>query len=243
VGRTNGAAGGAGGGNGGNASTNTTLWPMTYQRFWLANAGDCVDCYGGPGVAGANSGGGGGQFGSAVTLICGQIVGTDGIHTGVITTSAGASYGPTGNSTGAGGGGGAAPVALSSQGAVTTWPIVNMAGGPGGLTTVPFTAGVGGTCTSPPKATLGVSAGALSGTCTVVQAGAGCGTGANMRWPIIGGGGTQTTAAVVPTWSSGTLASCTVTPGDSAGYTATTYTNAGNGGDGAAGYPLEYSGW
>jgi hypothetical protein len=134
-------------------------------------------------------------------------------------------------------------VILSSQATVTTWPSVYVAGGPGGLATVPEAVATSGTCTSQPKATLGVTSGALSGTCTVVQAGVGCGTGTGITWNILGGGGTAGTAAINPTWSSGALASCTVTPGTSSGYTAATYTTSGAGGDGGAGWYAEFQGW
>jgi hypothetical protein len=108
---------------------------------------------------------------------------------------------------------------------------------------VPEAAATSGTCTSQPKATLGVTSGALNGTCTVVQAGAGCGTGANVAWNVLGGGGTLGTATINPIWSSGSLASCTVTPGTSSGYTAATYTTSGTGGDGGAGWYAEFQGW
>jgi hypothetical protein len=111
------------------------------------------------------------------------------------------------------------------------------------LATVPEAVATGGSCTKQPKATLGVTSGALNGACTVVQAGAGCGTGTGVAWSILGGGGTAGTAVVNPAWSGGTLASCTVTPGTSSGYTAATYTTAGTGGDGGNGWAAEYQGW
>jgi hypothetical protein len=117
--------------------------------------------------------------------------------------------------------------ALPGSNTTTTW------------TSVPQALATGGSCTSPPKALLGVLAGALSGTCTVVQSGAGCGTGTGITWNILGGGGTAGTATVNPTWSGGALASCTVTAGSSSGYTATEYATAGNGGDGGGGWYKE----
>ena len=133
-------------------------------------------------------------------------------------------------------------VVLSSQAAVSNWPAIRVAGGPGALSTVPEALGVGGTCTTQPKVTLGLTGGAFS-SCAVAQAGAACGTGAGLSWKFLGGGGTQTTAAINPTWSGGALTSCTVTAGDSAGYTATTYTSSGNGGDGGNGWYAEFQGW
>ncbi|MGC9158746.1 MAG: hypothetical protein ACP5FH_07110, partial [Terracidiphilus sp.] len=157
---------------------------------------------------------------------------------GLIDASAMYGNPPSANSTGAGSGGGGGVVILSSQTAVSTWPAISVAGGPGGLVTVPEAVGTGGSCTSEPKATLAVTSGALSG-CTVVQAGAGCGTGANVTLNVVGGGGTGGT--VTPTWSGGALSSCTASGGS--GYTATTYTTAGTGGDGGSGWSAEFAGW
>jgi hypothetical protein len=171
-------------------------------------------------------------------LICASIVGTDGTHTGVINVSGGYGNPPSVNSTGAGSGGGGGVVILSSQQTVSTWPTLNYAVGPGGLVTVPYAIGTGGTCTSQPKATLGVSGSALN-SCTVTQAGAGCGTGTGSNWNILGGGGNGGT--ITPVFSGGALASCTASGGS--GYTATTYTTAGTGGDGGPGFSAEFSGW
>ena len=167
--------------------------------------------------------------------MCASLDGTG----GVIDASGGFGSQAATNSTGAGSGGGGGVVILSSKAAVITWPTIYVAGGPGGLATVPEAVATGGTCTSQPKATLGVSSGALSGTCTVAQAGAGCGTGAGITWNILGGGGTGGT--VTPTWSGGALASCTASGGS--GYTAATYTTAGKGGDGAPGWYQEFQNW
>jgi hypothetical protein len=134
-------------------------------------------------------------------------------------------------------------VILSSEATVSTWPAIYVAGGPGAVVTVPEALGVGGTCTTQPKATLGVTSGALNGTCTVVQAGAGCGTGTGLTWSVLGGGGTLGTGTVNPTWNSGSLASCTTTAGTSTGYTAATYTTSGTGGDGGPGWYAEFQGW
>jgi hypothetical protein len=242
VGLSGGSAGGSNGGNGGNGYQPL---PTSWIRSYLNSnpSGDGVWAIGTPGQQGANSGGAAGTGGSPVTLICAAITGTDGTHTGIINTSGGAGSPPAGNSTGAGSGGGGAPVVLSSQAAVGTWPALYYAGGPGGLVNVPYATWTGGSCTSPAKATLGASAGALSGSCTVVQAGSGCGTGAGTALQVLGGGGTLGTGTVTPTWSGGALASCTATAGTSSGYTATTYTTAGTGGDGAPGWYAEFSGW
>jgi hypothetical protein len=242
VGLSGGSAGGSNGGNGGNGYQPL---PTSWIRSYLNSnpSGDGVWAIGTPGQQGANSGGAAGTGGSPVTLICAAITGTDGTHTGIINTSGGAGSPPAGNSTGAGSGGGGAPIVLSSQAAVSTWPTLYYAGGPGGLVNVPYATWTGGSCTSPAKATLGASASALSGSCTVVQAGSGCGTGAGTALQILGGGGTPGTGTVTPTWSGGALASCTATAGTSSGYTATTYTTAGTGGDGAPGWYAEFSGW
>jgi hypothetical protein len=94
--------------------------------------------------------------------------------------------------------------------------------------------------TTEPVLGLAVSAGALSGTCTVLVAGASSATGsaapANWNYAVVGGGGTVGTAVVTPVWSSGAVASCTITAGSSSGYTAATYSISGTGGNGAAGY-------
>jgi hypothetical protein len=241
-----GAAGAANGGNGTNGSSGacapSNCTYLSIQRAALQSGGaqDAQWFTGAYGPQGANSGGLGGTGGNHVTLICGSIT-WDGINVGTVDASGGYGAPSTANSTGAGPGGGGGVVILSSQQAVTQWPNVYVAGGPGGLVTVPDVVAVGGSCTSPPKATLGVSGGAFSGACTVVQAGAGCGTGAGITWDFLGGGGTAGTAVMNPTWSSGALASCTVTPGTSSGYTATTYTPSGTGGDGLYGWYAEYA--
>jgi hypothetical protein len=200
----------------------------------MAGGLDGMDITGSTGLQGANSGGLGGEPGSGVVLTCGAINGSG----GVIDASAGYANPPTANSTGAGSGGGGGAVILSSQLAVSTWPAIYVAAGPGALATVPQTLATGGTCTTQPKATLGVTSGALS-SCTVVQAGAGCGTGAGMTWNIVGGGGTG--GAITPTWNHGVLASCTASGGS--GYTAASYTTSGAGGDGGAGWFAEFQGW
>jgi hypothetical protein len=231
------AAGAASGGNG----VNGNPFSANQQRFLLNLVGAVDGMYltGSGGVQGANSGGAGSEPGSGFVAMCGSINGSGGV-----IDASGANGGPAAaNSTGAGSGAGGGVVILSSQAAVSNWPAVYTAGGPGGLVTVPNAVATSGTCTSPPKATLGVTSGALSGTCAVVQAGAGCGTGTGVVWKVLGGGGTQGTATVNPTWSGGTLASCTVTPGTSSGYTAATYTTAGTGGDGGVGWSAEYAGW
>jgi hypothetical protein len=235
-----GTAGAASGGNGG--AGYSLIWPPYLQRALVnttAGLMDGLNLYGSTGQAGANTGGSYGEAGLGFTATCASLDGTG----GVIDASGGPGGPSATNSTGAGSGGGGGVVILSSQATVTTWPSVYVAGGPGGLATVPEAVATSGTCTSQPKATLGVTSGALSGTCTVVQAGVGCGTGTGITWNILGGGGTAGTAAINPTWSSGALASCTVTPGTSSGYTAATYTTSGAGGDGGAGWYAEFQGW
>ena len=236
-------AGTAGAASGGNGTNGTGLeWSPYLQRAAVntsASSLDGLELVGGVGQQGGSSGGMGGQAGGGFVAMCASLDGTG----GVIDASGGPGKPPAANSTGAGSGGGGGVVILSSQASVTTWPAVYVAGGPGGLVTVPEAVATSGTCTTQPKATLGVTSGAFSGTCTVVQAGAGCGTGTGVVWNILGGGGTAGTAVVNPTWSSGTLASCTVTPGTSSGYTAATYTTAGTGGDGGNGWYAEFAGW
>jgi hypothetical protein len=235
-----GTAGAASGGNGGNG--NGLQWAPSLQRAVLNGSAGLVDglrLMGSTGVTGGSTGGTGGEGGTGAAFMCASLDGTG----GVIDASGGPGNPPAANSTGAGSGGGGGVVILSSQATVTTWPSVYVAGGPGGLATVPEAVATGGSCTTQPKATLGVSSGALSGTCTVVQAGAGCGTGAGITWNILGGSGTAGTAAITPVWSSGALASCTATPGTSSGYTAATYTTSGTGGDGGNGWYAEFQGW
>jgi hypothetical protein len=228
-----GNAGSSSGGSGGvGASYNSSV-----QRA-LTNSGagglDGMFLTGGTGVQGGNSGGAGGYPGGGVVLMCGSINGTG----GVIDLSGAYGMPPAANSTGAGSGGGGGVGILSSQAAVSNWPAIYVAGGPGGLVTVPEALGTSGTCTTQPKVTLGVSGGALN-SCTVAQAGAGCGTGANVTFNTVGGSGTGGT--ITPTWSGGALASCTASGGS--GYTAATYTTAGAGGDGGNGWYAEFAGW
>jgi hypothetical protein len=186
------------------------------------------------GLQGGNSGGTGGEPGGGMAAICGSINGTG----GVIDASGAYGNPSAANSTGAGSGGGGGVVVLSSQAAVSNWPAIYAAGGPGGLDTVPQALATSGSCTTQPKVTLGVTSGALS-SCTVVQAGSGCGTGTNVNFNVLGGGGTGGT--VTPAWSGGALASCTASGGS--GYTAAAYTTSGNGGDGGNGWYAEFQGW
>jgi hypothetical protein len=229
-----GSAGAASGGNGGNGSgMEFAHFPRVFANT-TAGTLDGMFLSGATGIQGGSSGGTGGSAGQGFVAMCASLNGTG----GVIDASGGAGNPPAANSTGAGSGGGGGVVILSSAAAVTTWPTISISGGPGGLVTVPEMAATGGTCTSQPKATLGVTSGALS-SCTVVQAGAGCGTGTGVILHILGGGGTGGT--VTPTWSGGTLASCTASGGS--GYTAATYTTAGTGGDGGPGWSAEFQSW
>jgi len=238
-----GTAGATSGGNGGNGNSQANIWNSTGAHVGLLSAGGNHGQFqtGGAGGAGGSSGGTAGNSGGSVVLICASITGT-----GTIDVSG--SYGSpsVGNNTGAGGGGGGGMIILSSQAAETYTLNTYVAGGPGSLAgTVGYPEAVwtGGTATSPAKALLGATAGALNGTCTVQQAGAGYGTGAGTTAYILGGGGTQGTATVNATWSDGSLQSCTVTPGTSSGYTAGTYTGSGAGGDGGNGIAYQFSGW
>jgi hypothetical protein len=233
-----GTAGTASGGNGGNGAS----YVVQFQRAFLnSNAGgaDGLFTTGATGTQGGSTGGTGGLGGSGIVMMCGSINGTG----GVIDASAAYGNPPSANATGAGSGGGGGLVILSSEAAVATWPTIYVAGGPGGLVTVPEALATSGSCTTQPKATLGVTSGALNGTCTVVQAGAGCGTGAGINWNVVGGGGTLGTGTVNPTWSGGALASCTTTAGTSSGYTSATYITAGTGVDGGNGWIAEFAGW
>ena len=166
-----GSAGAASGGAGGaGSSASATTW----QKIWTnANSTDGLYMTGTSGGQGGSSGGAGGNAGDAVNLICGAITGTDGTHTGIINVSGQPGTPAAANSIGSGGGGGGGVAILSSQKAVSTWPTIYDAGGPGALATIPQALGVGGSCTTQPKATLGVTSGSLNGTCTVIQAGAG----------------------------------------------------------------------
>ena len=233
-----GAGGAAAGGNGSSAYFN--LSPTSWRAYYgTAGFTDGSGLVGGPGGAGGSGGGAGGNAATGINLICNSIVGTDGTHTGTIDASGSPGAPPTANSEGAGGGGGGASIILSSQSTVTTWPNTFDAPGSGGICTVPESAAEGGSCTTEPIVSLGVTSGALS-SCTVVTAGAGCGTGTGVNWTVLGGGGTGGT--ITPTWSGGTLASCTASGGS--GYTAATYTTCGTGGAGTpAPFVLEYAGW
>jgi hypothetical protein len=229
-----GTAGAASGGNGGNGSGLSNAYFARTFANTTAGLLDGLFLMGSTGMQGGSTGGVGGGAGQGFVAMCASLDGTG----GVVDASGGAGAPPSANSTGAGSGGGGGVVILSSAASVTTWPTISVSGGPGGLVTVPEMLATGGTCTTQPKATLGVTSGALS-SCTVVQAGAGCGTGTGVTMNILGGGGTGGT--VTPTWSGGTLASCTASGGS--GYAAATYTTAGTGGDGGPGWSAEFQGW
>jgi hypothetical protein len=236
IGTNGGTAGVVSGGNGSSGAT-----PSSIIQRAVSNSGLGVDGMGLSGAAGKQGGSTGGALGNpglGFTLICAAISGTDGTHTGIIDLSGQYGMPPAANSTGAGSGGGGGAAIFSSQSTVSTWPTIYVAGGPGGLVTVPEALGTSGSCTTQPKVTVGVTSGALS-SCTVAQAGAGCGTGTNVTFNILGGGGSGGT--ITPTWSGGALASCTASGGS--GYTAATYTTAGTGGDGGNGWYSEFQGW
>jgi len=230
-----GSAGASSGGNGGSGNTVSSASNSTPLRNVLANGGSTDGQFigGTPGKAGGSSGGAAGNGGAGLTLICGSISGT-----GTIDMSGGYGTPAAANSTGSGSGGAGGIAILSSQATVSSWPTIYAAGGPGGLATVPQALATSGSCTTQPKVTLGVTSGALS-SCAVVQAGANCGTGTNVKFNVLGGGGSGGT--VTPTWSGGALASCTASGGS--GYTAATYTTSGAGGDGGNGWYAEFQGW
>jgi hypothetical protein len=201
---------------------------------------DGLGMNGSPGVRGANSGGLGGEPGAGIVLICKSISGA-----GVIDVSGGPGNPPAANATGAGSGGGGGVAILSSQAAVSAWPTINTVGGAGGQASVPYAVpsgtsaiAAGNSCTAQPKLSLGVSGGALA-SCTVVMAGAGCGSAPNVHWTIMGGAGSGGT--ITPTWSGGTVRSCTASGGS--GYQAASYRTAGTGGDGGNGWYAEFAGW
>jgi hypothetical protein len=201
---------------------------------------DGLGMNGAPGVRGANSGGLGGEPGAGIVLICKSISGA-----GVIDVSGGPGNPPAANATGAGSGGGGGVAILSSQAAVSAWPTINTVGGAGGQASVPYAVpsgtsaiAAGNSCTAQPKLSLGVSGGALA-SCTVVMAGAGCGSAPNVHWTIMGGAGSGGT--ITPTWSGGTVRSCTASGGS--GYQAASYRTAGTGGDGGNGWYAEFAGW
>lgn len=233
-----GAAGAASGGNGGNGGGPTT----SVQRTILGN-GIGLDGFllqGAPGHAGGSSGGVAGAPGGGVVLICGSITGT-----GTIDVSGSNGGAVAANSTGGGSGGGGGVVILSSQAAETFGIAIDTGGGAGGQASVPYAAPVGTSSvatgnqgTIPPILTLGVTSGALS-SCTVTNAGSGLGASPSINFGVLGGGGTGGT--IMPTYSGGAVASCTASGGS--GYTASTFTTAGNGGYGGAGWSAEFSGW
>jgi hypothetical protein len=231
-------AGGTAGATSGGSGGNGVSFSVTQQRAMLAGGlggFDGMALTGAAGPQGANSGGAGGGAGQGAVFMCNDI---EGGGTGFIDASGGAGTPATANNTGGGAGGGGGVVVLSSQSTVSNWPTVSVSGGPGALATVPQALATSGSCTTQPKVTLGVTSGALS-SCSVVQAGTGCGTGANVTFNIRGGGGTGGT--VTPTWSGGALASCTASGGS--GYTAASYTASGAGGDGGNGWLAEFQGW
>jgi hypothetical protein len=236
--------GGAGAASGGNGSNGNATSNVAYTSVCIDTGGGTEGAYfgGGAGKAGGSSGGAAGIGGAAVVLICQSITGTDGVNTGTINAYGGDGQPAAANTQGAGSGGGGGTIILSSQATIPTLPNLSVAPGAGGLVTVPEVVGDGGTCTTPPTATLAVSGGALS-TATIVSAGAGCGTGTGITWNVYGGGGTVGTASFSPTWSGGTLTALGVTAGTSSGYTAATYTTAGTGGNGFAGITQTWQTW
>jgi hypothetical protein len=213
--------------------------PASLIRAFSNSGGGADGLYllGAGGGQGANSGGAGGAGGGGVVLICASISGNDGAYDGVIDASGGYGLPAAADATGSGGGGGGGAVILSSQAKVKSWPAVHAAGGPGALASVPQALATGGSCTSRPKIALGVASGALS-SCTVAQAGAGCGAGADVVWNIVGGGTGGTITAI---WSAGALQSCQAQGGT--GYKAATYATAGAGGDGGNGWSAKFQGW
>ena len=240
-----GAAGTSSGGQG--ASSNTSVL-TTYSRAVL-NSGcgsDGVGLGGNYGGAGGSAGGARGLGGGGVVFMGPSITGTDGTHTGFIDASGQNGTPAAANSTGSGSPGGGGVVILASGAAVSTWPdIADAPGAPAGAGTttsiVPEALGVGGVgVTVEPVMTLGVTTGALNGTCTVITAGTSTATSTNAPadWTYIvtGGGGTLGTGTVVPVWSSGSVASCTATAGTSSGYTAATYTTSGTSGTATPGW-------
>jgi len=231
--------GGAFGAANGRAAGNGASMPASLIRAFSNSGGGADGLYllGAGGGQGANSGGAGGAGGGGVVLICASISGNDGAYDGVIDASGGYGLPAAADATGSGGGGGGGAVILSSQAKVKSWPAVHAAGGPGALASVPQALATGGSCTSRPKIALGVASGALS-SCTVAQAGAGCGAGADVVWNIVGGGTGGTITAI---WSAGALQSCQAQGGT--GYKAATYATAGAGGDGGNGWSAKFQGW
>jgi hypothetical protein len=236
------SAGGAGASSGGSGTAGAV--PSANLQRALAAQGpslDGADISGAASVAGANSGGAAVEGGGGVTLICASISGT-----GVIDLAGAQGNPPSANSEGASSGAGGGVALLSSQATVSTWPTVYAGPGKGGQVSVPY-AVPGGTSSAasglpagaqPPVLALSLTSGALSG-CTVTAAGSGLGSSPALNWVIQGGGGTGGT--ITPTYSGGAVASCTASGGS--GYTATSYTTAGAGGDGGSGWYAEFSGW
>ena len=237
VGANAGSAGAASGGSG----TNGAQFSTSVQRM-VATTGlglDGFDFTGANSVAGANSGGAAVKGGASVTLMCASITGT-----GTIDASGAPGNPPNANSEGASSGGGGGVVILNSVAPETYTLNIFTGGGAGGQVSVPYAVAMptsstasGNAGTVPPVLAMGVTSGALS-SCTVTQAGAGLGSSPSLNFAIVGGGGTGGT--ITPTYSGGTVASCTASGGS--GYTAATYTTAGAGGYGGAGWFAEFSG-
>jgi hypothetical protein len=241
AGATLGQGGSSGASSGGNGGAGSALTASSQRMVAGGGLGiDGLDFSGSAGIAGANSGGAAVEGGGGVTLICGSITGT-----GAIDVAGAPGNPPSANSEGAGSGGGSGVVILSSQAAETFGIAIDAGSAAGGQVSVPFAAAAGSSsaasgnqCTTAPVLTLGVTAGALS-SCTVTVAGAACGSSPALNWSVLGGGGTGGT--ITPTWSGGAVASCTASGGS--GYTAASYTTAGSGGAGGAGWSAEYSRW
>lgn len=233
-----GTAGASSGGNGGIGGA-----PTANAQRTMANSGagsDGLFFGGAASVAGANSGGAAVKGGTGVVLICASITGT-----GSIDVAGSPGLPPTGNSEGASSGGGAGLIILSSQASETFGILLYTGGGAGGQVSVPYAVPGGSTtvssndiCTTPPVLTLGVTTGVLS-SCTVTTPGVACGAFPTINWSVLGGGGSGGT--ITPAWSGGAVASCTASGGS--GYTASSFTTAGAGGQGGSGWSAEFSGW
>jgi hypothetical protein len=224
-----GTAGAVTGGNGGNGNTNPSHAVLSYAASGIL--GDYA-WGGGGGGAGANSGGAAGNGGEFVVLVCGSLTGT-----GTIRADGGYGSPSTANSTGSGGGGGGGVIITRSPADTSTLTLITN-GGPGGSNVVPMAQWYGGG-NSGLTTTTTVSAGAITaisvgGTLTNWLAAPNC--------VILGGGGSGATCHFTTSGSSPTLTiTGAVVDAGGSGYTASTWTTSGTGGNAGNGWKVQYT--
>jgi hypothetical protein len=226
---SSGSAGASSGGTGGNGSA----WSVQFNKAMSAS-GPTADYGwgGGQGGAGGSSGGAVGNGGEFAVLSCGSLTGT-----GTIRADGGYGIPAAANTQGAGGGGGGGVIVVRSPANTSTLTLITN-GAPGGSCTVPQAQWYGGGNTGLTTTTTvgggNVTACSVGGTLTNWLAAPNC--------AIVGGGGTAATCHFTTSGSSPslTITGCVVDTQGS-GYTASTFTTCGAGGNGASGWSATFS--